>query len=56
MRSMRRRAHPVEEFGAHGIVNLETPEVMRGYPACTTASPRLPWSIKGLVITGSHLD
>ena len=37
---------PVEEFGAHGIVNLKTPEVMKSYPACTTGSPPHRWFLK----------
>ena len=47
---------PVEEFGAHGAVNLKTPEVMRGYPHMHYGLTSAPLVYEDLVITGSHLD
>ncbi len=47
---------PVEEFGAHGIVNLKTPEIMRGYTRMHYGLTAAPLVYQDLVITGSHID
>ena len=47
---------PVEEFGAHGIVNLKTPEVMKSYPRMHYGLTSAPLIYEDLVITGSHID
>ena len=47
---------PVEEFGANGIVNLKTPEVMRGYTRMHYGLTSAPLVYEDLVITGSHID
>jgi glucose dehydrogenase len=47
---------PVEEFGAHGIVNLKTPEVMKSYPRMHYGLTSAPLIYQDLVITGSHID
>ncbi len=52
----RRRALPVEEFGAKGIVNLKTPEVMKSYPRMHYGLTSAPLVYQDLVITGSHID
>ena len=42
---------PAEEFGDHGVVNLKTPEIMRGYDKnYALTSP--PGIYKNLVMTG----
>jgi glucose dehydrogenase len=46
----------VEEFGAHGIVNLKTPEVMKSYPRMHYGLTSAPLIYQDLVITGSHID
>src|SRR5277367_3711659 len=46
----------VEEFGAHGIVNLKTPEVMKGYDRMHYGLTSAPLIYEDLVITGSHID
>jgi quinoprotein glucose dehydrogenase len=47
---------PVDEFGAKGIVNLKTPEVMRGYTRMHYGLTSAPLIYQDLVITGSHID
>jgi quinoprotein glucose dehydrogenase len=47
---------PVEEFGAHGIVNLKTPEVVKSYPRMHYGLTSAPLIYADLVITGSHID
>ena len=47
---------PVEEFGAHGIVNLKTPAVMKSYPHMHYGLTSAPLVYQDLVITGSHID
>jgi glucose dehydrogenase len=47
---------PVEEFGVHGIVNLKTPEVMKGYSRMHYGLTSAPLVYEDLVITGSHVD
>src|ERR1700733_12335610 len=47
---------PVEEFGAQGIVDLKTPEVMRGYTRMHYGLTSPPLVFQDLVITGSHID
>ncbi len=47
---------PVEEFGVQGIVNLKTPEVMKGYTRMHYGLTSAPLVYKDLVITGSHID
>jgi glucose dehydrogenase len=47
---------PVEEFGVKGIVNLKTPEVMRGYTRMHYGLTSAPLVYQDLVITGSHID
>jgi glucose dehydrogenase len=47
---------PVEEFGMQGIVNLKTPEVMKGYNRMHYGLTSAPLVYENLVITGSHLD
>ena len=47
---------PAEEFGAHGIVNLKTPEVMKSYPRMHYGLTSAPLIFEDLVITGSHID
>jgi quinoprotein glucose dehydrogenase len=43
---------PAEEFGEHGVVNLKTPEIMRGYDKnYALTSP--PGIFKNLVLTGA---
>ncbi len=47
---------PVDEFGVKGIVNLKTPEVMRGYNRMHYGLTSPPLVYQDLVITGSHID
>ena len=47
---------PVEEFGAKGIVNLKTPDVMHGYARMHYGLTSAPLVYQDLVITGSHID
>ena len=46
----------MEEFGVKGIVNLKTPEVMRGYTRMHYGLTSAPLVYQDLVITGSHID
>jgi glucose dehydrogenase len=45
----------VEEFGARGVLNLKTPEVMRGYTRMHYGLTSAPLIYEDLVITGSHI-
>jgi quinoprotein glucose dehydrogenase len=47
---------PVDEFGVNGILNLKTPEVMRGYTRMHYGLTSAPLVYQNLVITGSHID
>ena len=51
-----RTGTPVEEFGVKGIVNLKTPDVMRGYTRMHYGLTSAPLIYQDLVITGSHID
>jgi len=44
---------PAEGFGAHGIVELKTPEIMNGYAEAMYSITSPPVIYKNLVITGS---
>src|ERR1044071_521 len=44
---------PIEVFGAHGIVNLKTPEVMGTSPSYPYGQPAVPMIYKNLIITGA---
>jgi len=44
---------PVESFGAHGIVDLKTPEVMGPFPNLPYGQPAVPIIYKNLIITGA---
>ena len=47
---------PVPEFGAQGVLNLKTPEVMKGFPHMHYGLTSAPLIYQDLVITGSHVD
>jgi glucose dehydrogenase len=47
---------PVREFGADGIVDMKTPEVMKGYTRMHYGLTSAPLIFEDLVITGSHID
>ena len=46
---------PVPGFGREGIVNLDTPEVMNGFPNLHLGISSAPFVAGHLVITGSHI-
>jgi len=50
-----RTGRPVTGFGADGVVNLKTPELMNGFPALHHGISSAPFVVGDLVITGSHI-
>ena len=46
---------PNPGFGAEGVVNLKTPEIVKGYPNLLYGITSAPFVYKNLVITGSRI-